>query len=114
MAARIGRDRRMDAPMFKRLLNGADQLVLRNSAVPARRPAVFLAAGLGVAFCGGAFSGAGSLGTGLRFAFGAGASGLRLILRNNSAPPPTANSTGHSTRPATPSAPKAKAAAGVE
>jgi hypothetical protein len=114
MAARIGRDRRMDAPMFKRLLNGADQLVLRNSAVPARRPAVFLAAGLRVAFCGGGFSGAGSLGTGLRFAFGAGASGLRLILRNNSAPPPMANSTGHSTRPATPSAPKAKAAAGVE
>ncbi|MBV9320280.1 MAG: hypothetical protein JOZ23_19050 [Mycobacterium sp.] len=34
--------------------------------------------------------------------------------RNTSAPAPTAISTGHSTSPATPSAPRATAAAGVE
>src|ERR1700742_1410490 len=99
--------------------NSADQFVLRNSVAPARRPAVFFAADLLAAFCGEAFCGfgslgRGSLGTGLRFAFGAGASGFRPTLRSNNAPPPTANSTGHSTRPATPSAPRAKAAAGVE
>src|ERR1700756_5404950 len=89
------------------------QLVLRNAVVPARRPLVFLAVDLLVAFCGSAFFGAGSDGTGLRVAF-AGASGFRFTLRSNNAPPPTASSTGHSTRPATPSAPMANAAAGVE
>jgi hypothetical protein len=90
--------------------------VLRSSVLPARRPPAFLAAGLLAAFRAGALSGAGSVGTGFRVAFGAGAgaSDFWLSLRNNNAAPPTANITGHSTRPTAPSAPKANAAAGVE
>src|SRR5262249_39843244 len=67
----------------------------------------------GWAFCG---FGSGSVGTVVSFAFTGGADtcGLRFIRRSSNAPPPTANRIGHSTMPATPSAPMANAAAGVD
>src|SRR6201999_2219259 len=116
--ARDGNDRRKDVEILKSRLMIPGQLVLRNGVLPARRPAAFLA-GLLAAFCAGAFvsgSDSGLVGTVVSFALGAGADPFcrRVIRCNTSAPPPTASNTGHSTRPATPSAPRANAAAGGE